>query len=233
MFKGLLVTGAVFGGLFVGANIVAENAAESAINDRLASQVGLSEDATVEIESFPFILDVLSGRVDAVSVSVNEFRVQDLVFRELSVRLENIEAEGSIFGSGPLTLLVEKTAGSARTDEKAMNAFLKRRGEDATIKLLDGKVTVAGTRSFAGVRRKIVATGRLFVKDGRLRFDADEATWDGPRPPGSEEAARRAASFSQDIPPLPSGLRVTQVQVTSGAITFVAAGQGQRFDVRS
>ncbi|MFP5225372.1 MAG: DUF2993 domain-containing protein [Actinomycetota bacterium] len=233
MIKGLVITGAVLGGLFVGANMLAEDAAERAINDRLAGQLGLPDQASVEIESFPFILDVLGGHVDAVSVSVEGFRVQDLVFRELKVRLEDIEAEGSIFGSGKLTLVVGDTTGSAQTDDKALNAFLKRRGEDATVKLMDGKVTVSGTRSFAGIKRKVVASGRLSIKDGDLRFDAEQVTWEGPKPPGSQEAARRAASFREDLPPLPSGLRISKVEVRSGTISFSAVGKGQRFEVRA
>lgn len=228
----LLLTGAVLGGLFVGGNKVAENVAESAIQDRLVKQLGFSGQVGVEIDSFPFLVDAIGGHVDAISVTVREQRIGDLVFREITLRLVDINAEGSLLGSGPLELRVATTAGSARGDQEALNAFLKRRGEDARVTLGSGSVTVTSTRSIAGVRRKVVARGRLSVGDGRLGFRADDVRWEGPAPPGSREAAKRAASFSEALPKLPAGLKITRIEVRPDGFTFLAKGSSQRFKVR-
>lgn len=232
MIRKLAITGGVLVALVVGADLVAQQAAETALAGAASNALGVDAKVDVEIDGFPILFDVLRGRLDGVSATVTDQRVEDLRLRRVGVRLDELRAEGSIFGGGPLAIVARRTELVAETDEASVNAFLKRRGEDARVRLLDGEIEVTATRSVLGVPRRFTATGPLAIDGSSLLFRPREVTWDGPTFPGADSIAREATTVREELPALPGGIRISGVVVTEGTLAFTGSGEGRRFVVR-
>ncbi|MFE0426382.1 DUF2993 domain-containing protein, partial [Streptomyces sp. NPDC058953] len=65
-----LITAVVLGGLFVAADRVAVNYAESKVADKVRSSQGLSRTPDVSINGFPFLTQVAGKQLDDVDVSL-------------------------------------------------------------------------------------------------------------------------------------------------------------------
>lgn len=228
----LVISAVVIGGLLVGGNQVAENVGESALSTALAKSVAFEGDVEVEFVGGPILIGLLTGSIDGVRISASKQRLKGLSFSKIEVMLRDLTLDGSVFGSGPLAVAVDKRVASAWTGAKALNEFLRARGQDAKVVLGDRQVTVIANRTIAGARRQITATGPLVVDGTELRFVAKNVTWEGPKVPGAQEAARRAASFREQLPVLPGGLKITNVRVTPDEMRFAAVGSAQSYVVR-
>lgn len=230
MFKRLLFVPILLGGAFLVGNVVAERAAESALSDAAGEAVGLGDDVQVDIRGFPLLLQVFQGRVDAVEVSVSDRVIEDLRVSELAVQLEGIRADGQILGNGPLTLRIDRATASAVIEERAIQAFLKRRGHDVTIDIRDGEVEVRATRSVFGRKRTFTAVGPIILEGEDIVFRPREVSWDGPSFPGANETARRATTVREELPSLPADVRLTDLAMKEGFLEL--AGSGGRTSIR-
>lgn len=233
MIRKLAIAGALLLALGAGADVLAQRAAESAIAATASETFGLDGAVEVDVEGFPVLLDIAQGRLDAVTATLAEQRIDDLQLRRVGVRLEDLRAEGSLFGDGPLTIESARTNLLAETDQAAVNAFLERRGEDARVELLDGRVRVTARRSVLGSSRRFVATGPLRIEGTELVFRPDEVTWDGPSFPGAETLARELTTVRQQLPRPPGGVAVQRVVVEPGLLRLEGSAQGRSFQVRN
>lgn len=229
----LVITAGVLGALVVGADMVAQRAAESALSKTASEALGIDGDVTIDIEGFPILFDVLRGRLDGVTATVTNQRIQDLRFTRLGVTLDDLRAEGSMFGSGPLAIVSARTTLLAETDAQAVNAFLRKRGEDARVEFVGAELRVTATRTVLGIPRRFVATGSLILDGKDIVFRPREVDWDGPSFPGADRIARDATTFRERMPDLPAEARLDAVEIGDGVLRLTGSAAGQRFVVRS
>lgn len=232
MMRKLLISAGVLVALGVGADLVAQRAAEAALSSTASQALGVNGAVEVDVGGFPILLDVLRGRLDDVTATVHDQRFDDLLLTTVGVRLEDLRAQGSIFGSGPLTVAARRTSLIAETDARAINQFLDRRGERARVVLLEGEVQVTAKRSVLGIPRTFVATGPIRIDGSQIVFRPREVTWDGPTFPGAEAFAREATTLREELPRLPGDVKIEDVAVGGGVIRFTGSAGARRFTVR-
>lgn len=232
MIRKLAITAAILATLGFGADLIAQRAAEAALSKAASNALGIEGEIRVDVEGFPILFDVLRGRLDGISASVSGHRIEDLVLRTVAVRLDDLRAEGSFFGDGALSIVAARIELVAEADERAINGFLKRRGEDARVELLDGEIRVTAQRTIAGVPRTFVATGPLAIRDRTLVFRPRKVTWEGPTFPGAQSFAREVTTVREELPTLPGGIGIDAVTIGGGVVRFTGSGEGRTFKVR-
>jgi hypothetical protein len=232
MIRKLAIAGTALVVLVVGANVVAERAAESALSDAAADALGIDGAVEVDIRGFPILFDVLRGRLDGITATARGHRIGDLTLRSVAVGLTGLRAKGSIFGDGSLAIVAERADLIAETDARAINAFLRRRGEDARVRLLDGEMEVVAERTVLGVERTFIATGPLRIEADALVFRPREVRWGGPSFPGAEAFARRATTVREDLPALPGEIRIDAVTIEPDRLRLTGSSEGRTFTIR-
>lgn len=232
ILRRLLILGVVLGGLFVGGNVVAENAAESRLAAVARDAFGLDATPTVQLDVFPIVTKIISGELPGLTITAEDVTVDDLAIATLVATLRDVRVDGGILGGADLSVTVGEGSVTAEVTQQAINALLKRRGERATVALTPGRARVTATRTFLGRDRKLVATGRVVLRKRTLVFEPDSVTVDGEPPPRALEAeAERQATVEIDLPALPGGFRVNRVDVSDGMLVLTADVSDRRIDL--
>lgn len=229
LLRRFAVTLVVLGLVFVGGNIALERVAESKVASLAAKQLHMSALPRIDLGGFPIGLGLVRGRLARVSVEASGVKVGDIVVRRVSVRLEDLNVPGGWFGPRPYTLVIGRGSVVVVMDEDGINGLLRQKQPGTTVRLRASGVRVRARRAFAGRTRTIVATGRIRLRSGRLTFVPRSVTVDGQRPPpGFDARARREATFSVDVPEMPSGITLDTPEVGEGTVTVSAALKGNR-----
>ncbi len=215
--------------IFLGASVVLENVVESQLSTGIGRTLDLETRPAVQLDSFPFLLRVVQGRIPRVTVEARDFTLEGLEIAQLSVDMHGVRADLDVLiRSDRFDLSVEQGDGSARITEDAINAFLKDEDVRARVTLRpDGTVFVRVDRVVGGRSRRFEATGRLSLSGRTLAFKPSRVTVDGAPPPSSLAArARRETTFSVEIPKLPGNILPSEVVVTQGEMILVADLKG-------
>lgn len=214
----IIVTAGIVGGLFVGANVVAERVLESQLAKEAKKAFATTATPQVSVDGFPILINVLQGRIPRASLIGSNVTAQDLKVAELRLSLEGITASiGDLTAGKPIG--IDQGLAEADVTTAAVNSYIKSRGERVTVAIKPGKVvvsrTVRGQRASAEGVPRIV--GRL------LSFTPSSATVNGRPVSGAVlQAARRELSFEIDLPLLPGGIRITAIELKEGLATLVA-----------
>lgn len=232
MMRKLFLLPLILIGAFLGGNLVAERAAEAALGDAAGKALGLHGSVRVDLKGFPVLLDVMQGRLGGLEASVSDQKFDGLSVDRVTVGMEDLESQGSILGSGPLSIATKGATVSARISQKALNDFLRKRGHDVTVKLLDGEVQVTAKRVVLGSQRKFKAVGPVTIEGQNLVFRPRDVSWDGPNFPGASDLAKRETTISERIPSLPANTALKSVSVNSEWIELLARSGSQSFKVR-
>lgn len=225
LLKRLLIPVAVLVALFLGANIALEGVAENRIAQAAATSFDLDAVPQVQIEGFPVLVRIFTGSLPGISFEATDVTIEGLTFREVAVRMRDINAEGGLLRTAGLRVHVSRGEVRAEATDQAVTAFLREQGEDAVIRFHDNRrATVRTRRTLAGRRRQIDAQGTIELLSGRqqLRFVPEEVTVDGEEPGPFAEIARRDATIVMDVPRLPGGFRITTLQSGEGFVALAA-----------
>ena len=232
LIRRLLMPFIILAGLAIGASIYVEAQVEKRVAMLAQDRFGLAQRPRVDIGGGLVLLNVFSGTIPEVTMEADDVRVRSLELRTTKLTLRELSVDGSVLGSGDLTVTVGEGEATATTDEAAINALLRREGEDATVRLLDGQARVRARRVIGGARRTIVATGRFRVSRSVLTFVPRTVTVDGERPPAAlEEEAKRQARVSVRLPRLPGDFTIEQVVATPGTLTFTSRIEDEKLEL--
>jgi hypothetical protein len=188
---------------------------------QIQASLKLSSPPRVNISAFPILWWIVKGRLPHVTIDADEVPVQGLEVATFHLALDDVQASLSQLSSGVRVVRVRGGNASASVTPDAVNAYLAARNEPERVSFPGDRVRVTRTVVYAGVRHTLAATGTLRVQGDDLVFDATTVTLDGATPPAFLAGpARRDASFSVAIPPLPGGVRPSGVVVAGGFATF-------------
>lgn len=224
LLRRVLIPLVILAGLFLGANVVAQNVAEDRLASAVQTSFGLDSPPQVNLAGFPIIVRVLTGTLPELGFRADDVEVEGLKLSAVTAELFDIRADGGLLNTEGLRVTIGRGEIRGQASERAINDYLRVQGEDATISIEPNNVAQIQKRgTFRGNRRSITATGTISLRGGRLRFDPKTVEVDGRPPPASFAAeAKRQATVAVQVPPLPGGIKVTALETTSGAITLVA-----------
>jgi len=229
IIRKLVFLAVLLAAIFLGASYVLESFAENQMATSIGHSFGLRTRPAVEIDAFPIIWRVLQGRIPRVRVDAHDLVIDELDIAELTVDMHGVHANIDVLiRTDRFDLMVEEGRASARLTQDAVDAAIRRQGENAHVTFRpDGSVVVRADRVVAGRRVRYGAIGRL-VLDGRtLIFKASRLTVNGAAAPSAVAGtARRETTVKVLIPKLPGDILPSDVVVTGGQITLVANLKG-------
>lgn len=221
----LIVVAVVLGGLFVAADRIAVNIAESEAADRIRVPEGTADSTDVSIEGFPFLTQVLDKKFDEV-----EIRLAGIETRAAGrpVRIDEMAAD--LFdvqvGEGYSSATAARAEGTARITYQDLT---RAADEGVTVGYGDnGKVKVTGSVTlplFGKVTRSVVSSVSI-VDGGTIRVRADKVPGEGI--PGLEDEVRKKTDFDRKLGGLPAGLRLEKVEAQPDGVVITVVGEDVR-----
>lgn len=218
----LLVIAVVLGGLFVVADRVAVNMAESEAADRIKVQEGTADSTDVSIKGFPFLTQAMSKQFDEVEIKLTGIETRAA---GRPVRIEEMTAD--LFdvrvGEGYANAEAARAEGTARI----IYEDLTRAADDGVTVAYgqNGKVKVTGSVTlplFGKITRSVVST--VSIVDGdTIRVRADRVPGEGI--PGLEGEIRKKTDFDRKLGGLPAGLTLQKVEATPDGVVITVTGK--------
>ncbi|MGW4033031.1 LmeA family phospholipid-binding protein [Streptomyces sp. NPDC004838] len=234
-----LIIVVVLGGLFIGADRIAVNMAESETADRIRSSQGLSSTPDVSIKGFPFLTQVAGKQLDEVEVSlagitatagghtvnVTEVRAE---LRDVKVNSSYSSAvAGSADGSARISYAdLTQAAPEGATvgyagPERAAKGQVKVTGP--LLDLLKGAGVDVPSRFESMLKGDVTTYSTVELTDGttvRLKAEALPSV----PVPGFDRKLREIVDYDLKIEGLPSSLKLDRVTTTADGLEFVGKG---------
>ncbi|MCZ7459456.1 LmeA family phospholipid-binding protein [Streptomyces sp. WMMC940] len=217
----LLITAVILGGLFVAADRLLLNYAESEAAERVKARQGPSGTTEVSIAGFPFLTQVAGKELERVDVTVRGIEAgangRRVVVTEMSAALHDVRL-GADFSSATATT----ATGTARISYADLAAAAD---EDVTLAYGgNGKVKVTGSVGILGrtISRSVVSTVSL-VDGDTIRVRADRVPGEGI--PRLEDLIRGKTDFDRGISGLPQGMELEKVQAEENGLVITVSGR--------
>lgn len=135
---------AVLAGLLVAADVFARTVAESQLRDRVSEAAGPAGATTASIDSFPFLVRLLSaGDVSRIRVASADVTVEGLTLARVAVDLRGVRIDRDRLFSEQKVVLTDLGSGTA-TAEVTAEQLSERLGVDVTLEQGRARVRVAG-----------------------------------------------------------------------------------------
>lgn len=240
--KFLVITLLVLGALLVAADFALAAAGEYQIAQKMREKLQLSEDPSVRINGFPFILQAVRGdythiRIDATGVPVRE-QLRDL---DISADLRHTRiALSDLLNGDTSKAVIDQVEGSVKVKALDLNRLVDqvtpfdklsiepdtRVTTTTTPAPGDNKVQttapvkLSGTTDLAGKQVVVTAYGVVSVVNGGLQVAVDDVQLDDMSLKQLIPALKDAMSVKIAPGALPFGVTPTAVQVESGAFTL-------------
>lgn len=229
LLRRLVVSGLVLGVLFTVVNVGAERVAEGRIAAFAKSQLETDAQPALDVGGFPILVNVLRGRLPRASLNVENFTFDDMQIRRIRVEMRDVYVPGGLIGGRPYTVVVGQGSVAIEIADDAINARLKKSGEDARVQIRSSSVVLRARKRVAGRMRSLVATGRFALHGSSLVFVPRRVTLDGQPPPKYyEDQARREATARVPLPELPKGVELQAPKLAAGLLTLGADLRGAR-----
>jgi len=205
----LLVLIIVLVGVDFGAKAFAENAIASQIDSS-----GLGTKPSVDIEGFPFLTQVASRDLSQIDINASNFTVKQVVISSLHATATGVHVNGSFSGG-----TVDKINGTVVVSFATVTNLIPIPGLTVSADPAAGPDAIKFNSSLGGATGKIEQSSPnvITVQVGNLTGLAGLASLIG--------GSSIASSYTFDIPPLPAGLVVRSITITSQGIVATASAQ--------
>ncbi|MET7616905.1 DUF2993 domain-containing protein [Streptomyces sp. NPDC005408] len=236
----LLIVVVILGGIFVAADRIAVNMAESEAADKIKSSQGLSSTPEISIKGFPFLTQVVGKELDEVDVSLAGITAsaggRSVNVTEVKAELRSVKIDSS-FSSA----VADKADGSARisyadlTKAAPKGATVGYAGPERAAK---GQVKVTGPLTDllegAGIQvpgafkgmlkgRMVSAYSTVSLRGGStVQLKAESL----PRLPlpGFDKKLREVIDYDLKIAGMPSSIKLDKVAATDAGLRFSGTG---------
>ncbi|QCX77503.1 hypothetical protein C9F11_19260 [Streptomyces sp. YIM 121038] len=236
----LLIVVVVLGGLFVAADRFAVSYAESEAADKIKAQEGLSSTPDVSIKGFPFLTQVIGGKLDDVEITMKDY---DAKSDGDTIRVADLSAtmHGVDFSSDYSSATADRAAGVARIsyDEllkaaKAEPVELPLGAKGEVVGLSDGgdgkiKVSVEVSKGGTKLPEPVDVLSTVSVEGDTIRVHADKIPDKlnvlGVSVPLPEGLVRDVTDFQEKVSDLPGGIQLDTVQAAPDGVDVAVKGE--------
>lgn len=218
----LLVVVVVLGGLFVAADRIAVNMAESETAERINVLEGTADSTDVSIKGFPFLTQALAKEFGEVEIRLTGIEASTA---GRPVRIDEMTADlfDVRLGEGYAPETAARAEGAARI---TYGDLTKATDEDVTVGYgQNGKVKVTGSVTlplFGKITRSVVSTVTIVGGD-TIRVRADKVPGEGI--PGLEGEVRKKTDFDRKLDGLPKGMTLEKVEATPEGVVITVTGK--------
>lgn len=231
----LLVVALVFGGLLVAVDRVAVGIAEDRTADGMRDAQELSAAPEVAINGFPFLTQLVAGKLDEVDVAIDAYPVSGAEGRDMTVEDLDVRLRGVGLDSGYSPERAERVSGTGLVPYDELLKAARSEPQDvapgvtaAVVGLShggDGRIKLKVVPTLLGQRLPpLDVLSTVEVEDGELRVRADSL----PELPldVAERSVRSVTDFDQALADLPGGLKLTSVTPTAEGVRITVTGEG-------
>jgi LmeA-like phospholipid-binding len=209
----LVVLGVIAVGVDAGARAVAEARLASSVQNAL----NLPDRPDIELQGFPFLLQVARGRLEALEVELDDVDAEGLNLDRVTLSFEELTFDRVILLRGTGTVSVSSGSAQAVVTEDDLSAYLQEEGTPVLVKLDGPGIRVSTRINTGGETTSATAAGAVRVEDGRLVFSPDEVEVEG-----TIGVPAAALAFDVTLPDLVPGIRYESVLVNDGIAAIEA-----------
>lgn len=221
MRKFLVVLLILLAALVVVADIGARSFAQSTLSERLAQQMDMSEEPDVSIEGWAFLPQVLSGTYTEVNIDAASATMSGVTVEQVEATASDVEAPLSDLLNEP-DVVAGQVDGSFVVPYTYFNPYLP---EGMTIGTEEGDARISGELALTELGRSIpVSSGVEFTVDGDVLTVTPVDIQIGDLPIDLGDQVADALGFSAQVPELPLGLSVTEMEATSSGLRITGTG---------
>lgn len=200
--------------LFVAADRIAVSYAQNTIASKIQTQANLSAKPSVSIAGFPFLTQVAAHDVRKVDISASNVVKNKVTISSITATATGVHLNSSFNGA-----TIDQITGNALITYSALESSLAIPGgatispdpsagsNGVTVALAGGLASATGQVSLASPSQVVLKVDKLGGLAGLLGGGAGQP------------------SYTLNIPPLPVGLTVTGISVTSQGVVLMAAAQ--------
>ena len=220
MRKFLIVFLILLAALVVVADIGARSFAQNTLSERLSEQMEMFEEPDVAIEGWAFLPQVLSGDYTEVNINADSATMSDVTVEQVEATASNVEAPLSDLMDQP-TVVAGQVDGSFVVPYSYFNPYLP---EGMTISTEGDVPRISGELALPelGLSTSVSSAGE-FTVDGDVLSVTPEDIEVGDLPIDVDQIAAML-TFSAQVPELPLGLTVTDVEATSSGLLITGNG---------
>ena len=209
----LAVLAVVAIGVDAGARAVAEARLASSVQDAL----DLPDRPDIELQGFPFLLQVARGRLEALEVELDDVDAEGLNLDRVTLSFEELTFDRVVLLRGSGEVSVSSGSAQAVVTEDDLSTYLQEEGTPVRVKLDGPGIRVSTRISTGGLTTSATAAGPVRVEDGRLVFSPDEVEVEG-----TIGVPAAALAFDVTLPDLVPGIRYESVLVNDGIAAIEA-----------
>lgn len=147
-------------------DVVAEEMAESRLEERLSASIDGSERVEIELQGRPFLMQAVQGSFEGLEIRFGSLQRRGIEVVDVRLALRDLEFSVREVLEGTGRVQVGGGHGRGSITQRALNVALAREGVDATISLAGDSAAV----SAAGVEAPVDAVA---VRDGGLEFSSE------------------------------------------------------------
>jgi len=235
----LVVLVVVFGGLFVVADRVSASAAENTISEQAVKEMSARNITSPRkpdgsVGGFPFLTQVLRGRYDKVTITVDQPQYSNNVkLEKLTLVATPVRAPLKAITSHQGQVTADVVTGTASMTWESVRNLLDLAGVPGIdpsvvqISVVDNQVRLRIPLTIVGRNVTITAGGTLTVANGQVRFQVSQVTPEGEGIPDYVTNVisqyKQRLSVKVNVPQMPYKLTLKKVESSSHGIVATAS----------
>lgn len=204
-------------------DVLARSFAQNTIAAQTAEQMNMPEDPDVSVEGWAFLPQAISGNYSEIRLSADSATFEDIEVEQVRVDLTDVEAPLADLVGGQPDVVAEGVDGSVVLPYGYLNSQLP---EGVTINSEEGEARMSGELAIAELDLSTqISSGADFDVDGdTLHVTPVDVEVDG-APSQIVDSVAGMLSFSIQIPELPYGLQITEVDPTGSGVRIDGTAQ--------
>jgi hypothetical protein len=221
--RALLILLLVLAVLLVVVDRVGVAIAEDRVAEGIAEEAGLDDPPVVDVVGFPVVDEAVRGRYDEVRIAFTAADLGQPEGTEADVVLRGVEVPlGALLDGAVQRVPVERIDGTATLSYQLLAAQL---GGDTRVERDGDGLRITRTVEVLGREVPLTASGDVTLDGSDLVVDVEKAAGAGVEVPDIViDRAADLLDLRYTVPPLPFGLRLTDVRpADEGVVVDVAA----------
>lgn len=205
------------------ADIAARSFAQNTIADQSAQHLGMSEKPEVSIEGWAFLPQALAGTYSEININSDSATVNGHTFEQIDASARDVEAPPAELLSQP-DVVAGQLDGSAVVPYSFLNSQLPEgitlTTDDNHEPRINGELAIPEM----SISTTVSSGAEFSVDNGTLHVTPVDVEI-GDTPSGMSETVTQMLAFSVQIPELPFGLQITDMEAAPGGLRVSGTGE--------